>query len=157
MTKLDPDIQRKKEFLHTLRQVEPESFYSLLKKTHRDVFEKTDCLSCAQCCRTIPALVTRADIRRLATHTGLPPKTFIRRFVLTDLNGEMTLNGVPCHFLLPDNRCSVYEIRPEACRRYPHTDEREYASRPALNLANIQVCPAAASILEQLQKNIPAQ
>ncbi|MEZ5067203.1 MAG: YkgJ family cysteine cluster protein [Bacteroidia bacterium] len=31
------------------------------------------------------------------------------------------LKKSPCPFLLDDNHCSIYSIRPQACREYPHT------------------------------------
>jgi Fe-S-cluster containining protein len=144
-----------KAYLIALRKVKKELFYPVLTSVHEEVFTQTDCLSCAKCCKTIPALLTRSDIKRLAAHLNLPPKTFVRKYVLEDIQGELTLNGVPCTFLNSDNTCSVYDIRPEACRRYPHTDEVGYIDRTALNLANAAVCPAADEILTRLQKSFP--
>jgi len=141
-------------FLQSLR-VRPESeFYPVLKEVHAEVFEKTDCLSCAACCKSIPPILTEQDISRLARRMPMSRKQFVRKFVLTDISGEMTLNGVPCRFLGADNACQVYEDRPEACRRYPHTDEKGYQKRAELNLANTQVCPAAYNIVTQLMNRI---
>ena len=141
-------------FLKSLRSRPEAAFYPVLKEVHADVFAKTDCLSCAACCKSIPPILTEQDISRLARRMTMSRKQFVRQFVLMDVNGEMTLNGVPCRFLGADNACQVYEDRPEACRRYPHTDEKSYQKRAELNLANAQVCPAAYEIVTQLMKRI---
>lgn len=149
------NLQQKKMYLQGLRHVNQAEFIPVLKEVHEEVFGRTDCLACARCCTSIPPLVTRSDIKRLAAHLGIAPKIFQKRYVLEDINGELTLNGVPCTFLQSDNQCSVYDIRPEACRRYPHTDEDEYVRRTSLNLANAQLCPAADAILNRLQQIFP--
>ena len=148
------DVARE-AYLRQLRRATKETLYPVLKQVHDIVFAGTDCLTCARCCKEIPAMVTRSDIKRLAAYLGIPPKTFVRKYVLEDINGEMTLNGVPCVFLQHDNRCGVYDIRPNACRRYPHTDEPDYPDRSSLNLANARLCPAAGSILDRLQQQFP--
>ena len=91
----------------------------------------------------------------IASVLEISAKQFKKKYVLEDINGEMTLNGVPCRFLQADNHCSIYDHRPEACRRFPHTDEKEYVRRTSLNLANTMVCPAASQVLMQLKNVVP--
>lgn len=139
-------------FLRGIRSLDTVKFYKELKETHEAVFSKTDCLTCANCCKTAPPLITKSDIRKIASHLNISNKNFERDYVITDYNGEMSFSFVPCRFLQNDNTCSIYEVRPDACRRYPHTDEKEYALRPKLNVENTIVCPAAAKILDQLKQ-----
>jgi Fe-S-cluster containining protein len=141
-------------FLKSLRSRPEPEFYPVLQEVHNDVFAKTDCLACAACCKSIPPILTDQDVSRLARRLEMSRKQFVRHYVLMDFNGEMTLNGVPCRFLGSDNACQVYEDRPEACRRYPHTDEKGYQKRAELNLANTQVCPAAYNIVIQLMERL---
>jgi len=143
-----------REFLNALRSKPEADFFPVLKEVHQEVFDKTDCLACAACCKHIPPILTGQDVSRLARKVGVSRKQFVRQYVLTDVNGEMTMNGVPCRFLGPDNACQVYEDRPDACRRYPHTDEKAYQKRLELNLANTQVCPAAYTIVLRLMERI---
>jgi Fe-S-cluster containining protein len=140
-------------WFRTIRNAKTETLHPIIQKVHQEVFSKTDCLTCANCCKTSPPLLTNEDINRISKSMGLSAKQFSKNFVLQDFNGEKTFNIVPCRFLQSDNACSIYEIRPEACRRYPHTDEKEYPKRTQLNIANTLVCPAAYNILEQL-KNV---
>ena len=58
-------------------------------------------------------------------------------------------------FLLgTDNKCSIYDIRPKACREFPHTDRRKFQQINALTLKNVKICPAAFNIVEAMQKKI---
>jgi len=118
---------------------------------HTDVFEKADCLACANCCRTTPAIVERSDAKRIAKHLGISPKAFIRKYLLEDFNGEMFIQKVPCTFLNSDNTCEIYDVRPKACREYPHTDQINFNRRPKMNAKNTIVCPAAFEIVERLK------
>lgn len=121
------------------------------RSTHEDVFAQTDCLACANCCRTTPALVERSDIKRIAKYLGITPKGFIRKYLLEDFNGEMVIQRVPCTFLNDDNTCNIYEVRPKACRDYPHTNQNGFNRRAKLNAKNTIVCPAAFEIIERLK------
>jgi hypothetical protein len=122
------------------------------KITHEEVFSNTDCLSCANCCKTTPALIERSDIKRIAKFLGVSPKGFIRKYLIEDFNGEMVIQRVPCTFLNADNTCAIYEVRPNACREYPHTNQTGFNRRPKMNAKNTIVCPAAFEIVERLKR-----
>lgn len=123
---------------------------------HDSVFADADCLQCANCCRTTPALVTRPDAKRIAKHLDIPPKTFIRKYLLEDTNGELMIAKVPCTFLKEDHTCQIYDVRPQACREYPHTNQSGFSRRSKMNAKNTIVCPAAFEIVERL-KNIESK
>ena len=120
-------------------------------EVHGEVFSKTDCLKCGNCCKTTPAIVERSDIKRIAKFLGVPPKSFIRKYLLEDVGGGMVIQRVPCTFLNSDNTCQIYEVRPKACREYPHTDQKDFHRRAKMNAKNTIVCPAAFEIVERLR------
>jgi Fe-S-cluster containining protein len=126
-----------------------------LLNLHQEAFEKINCLSCAQCCKNAPPLLDDHDVQTLASYMGITKKEFKRQYTLTDVNNEVSMNKVPCMFLETDNSCKVYDIRPKACRRYPHTDEKAYFSRPEFNAAATVTCPAAFYVAEKLKQIIP--
>lgn len=141
-------------FLTLLKTLRKQEFLLVLKQTHTEVFGEVDCLACAHCCKTSPPLVTKNDVNRIAKHLGITPREFGRKYVIEDINGELSFNAVPCRFLADDNRCTIYDVRPEACRRYPHTDEEDFAARKSLNLSNALICPAAYRIILLLEKRL---
>lgn len=141
------------------------SFFSKLSKNgknntsaqielHKEAFSKLSCLSCANCCKTTPAIMEMDDIVRISKSLQISKNEFIKKYILEDINGELSLNKVPCHFLRDDNSCSIYEVRPQACRQFPHTDDSSYFKRPHLNARNVLVCPAAYYIAEEWQKRV---
>lgn len=145
---------RTSEFLGQLKDMDKKRVLQELYQAHNEVFKEVDCLACANCCKTSPPLVTKSDINRIAGFLGLTPREFARRYVMEDVNGEWSFNSVPCRFLADDNHCRIYEVRPEACRRYPHTDEEDFVRRRSLNLANTLICPAAYRIIIFLQNRL---
>lgn len=156
-TLLDAKESRKTNevFLRKMKSASFEDAIKELRSIHYEVFQSTDCLSCANCCKTTPALITHQDIKRISKYLQMPSSEFKKLYVITDLDGEMMMQRLPCTFLDQDNKCTIYDVRPESCRRYPHTDEKEYFQRISLNLNNTTICPAAARILEKLKKAIP--
>lgn len=50
-----------------------------------------------------------------------------------------------------DNGFLVHEVRPAACREYPHTDKEGFTSRTMLHANNAKDCPAVFWIVEQLR------
>ena len=89
---------------------------------HQETFACIDCLECANCCTTTGPLFTDKDIARIAKHLGIKPSVFTQKYLRIDEDKDYVLQSVPCTFLNDDNRCDIYEVRPKACREYPHTD-----------------------------------
>lgn len=77
---------------------------------------------------------------------------FKTKYIVFDEDGDMVMNETPCPFLGQKNECKIYEIRPKACRKYPHTDHDEFSKHYDLHLANVNYCPAVFHILERMQK-----
>lgn len=117
---------------------------------HATVFQKIDCLSCANCCKTTSPIFRDVDIRRLAKRLRLSESKFIVAYLKTDEEGDYVLKQSPCAFLGDDNYCSVYEDRPLACREYPHTDRKNMYQILDLTRKNMEVCPAVSVIMQQL-------
>ncbi|MFY7989864.1 MAG: YkgJ family cysteine cluster protein [Fluviicola sp.] len=117
---------------------------------HTAVFQKIDCLSCANCCKTTSPIFRDVDVRRLAKRLRLSESKFIDTYLKMDEEGDYVLKQSPCAFLGDDNYCSVYEDRPLACREYPHTDRKNMYQILDLTRKNMEVCPAVSLIMQQL-------
>lgn len=144
-----------KKFFTKLRQKPPKNLDGIMQQLHEETFEETDCLSCANCCKTTGPLFTIADTERIAKHLKLKPGVFIENYLRRDEEEDLVLKNVPCTFLGPDNYCSIYEVRPKACREYPHTDRKKFHQISNLTLKNTSICPAAYKIVEKMMKSIP--
>jgi Fe-S-cluster containining protein len=139
-------------FLSKIRQKPPRNLDAIMENLHNEVFEKTDCLNCGNCCRTTGPLLTSKDVEALADHFKVKPGAFIEKYLRTDEDGDQVFKSMPCPFLGEDNYCSVYEHRPKACREYPHTNRRKFYQINDLTLKNVAICPAAFEIVEKLKK-----
>jgi Fe-S-cluster containining protein len=143
-----------KRFFDRLRKTKPKNLDEVTHSLHEEAFEHIDCLQCANCCKTTSPLFKQKDIERLATHFRIKPSQFIEQYLHIDEDNDYVLNVAPCPFLGVDNYCSVYDARPNACREYPHTDQRKIHTVLKETYNNIAICPAVFEIVEGLKKVI---
>lgn len=143
-----------KRFFTKLKKRPPKDLDYVMQELHKAEFERTDCLQCANCCKTTGPLFTDADIVRIAKHLRLKPQQFIQRYLQIDEENDYVLQQLPCAFLDSANACSIYEVRPKACREFPHTDRKKFHQISDLTLKNVGICPAAFSIVEAMKKRI---
>jgi hypothetical protein len=143
-----------KKFFSKLKQKPPKNLDYVMQELHTNEFKKTDCLQCGNCCKTTGPLFTNADIERLSKYFKQKPQQFIAQYLRLDEENDYVLQQVPCAFLGADNYCSIYEVRPKACREFPHTDRKKFQQISHLTLKNIAVCPAAYNIVEAMKKHI---
>ena len=141
-----------KIFFFGLKKRTPKNLDYLMHDLHEAEFKRTDCLECANCCKTTGPLFTNSDITRIAKHLRLKPQQFIENYLKVDEDNDYVLKGVPCTFLDEQNYCTIYDVRPKACREFPHTDRKKFHQISDLTLKNIAICPAAFNIVEALKK-----
>lgn len=150
----DKHIENKKYF-DKLKKKPPKNLDYLMQELHEAEFRRTDCLECANCCKTTGPLFTDADIERISKHLKLKPQQFIAQYLRIDEDNDHVLQEVPCTFLAPDNYCLIYEVRPKACREFPHTDRKKFQQISNITLKNIPICPATYRIVEEMKKRLP--
>ena len=150
----DKHIENKKYF-DKLKKKQPKNLDYVMQELHNVEFKKTDCLQCANCCKTTGPLFTSADIERISKHLRQKPQQFIDQYLRIDEDKDYVLQNVPCTFLDSDNTCFIYEVRPKACREFPHTNRKKFQQISDLTLKNLSICPAAFNIVEEMKKKIP--
>ena len=143
-----------KSFFSKLKKKPPKNLDVLMQELHEEEFRRTDCLDCANCCKTTGPLFTDRDIERLSKKFRLKPSEFIETYLRIDEDNDYVLQSVPCPFLGHDNYCSVYDDRPKACREYPHTDRKKIYQIGNITIKNTTICPAAFNIVEEMKKRI---
>jgi uncharacterized protein len=136
----------KKEFTK-FKSKKPKDLDQEFHKRHESVFKKIDCLDCANCCKTTSPIFRDIDIKRISKELRLKESQFISQFLKMDEESDYVLQSSPCSFLGSDNKCSIYEVRPLACREYPHTDRKNMHQILGLTEKNTEICPAVASIV----------
>ena len=149
----DKQVENKR-FFAKLRKKPPKNLDYVMQELHEAEFERTNCLECANCCKTTGPLFTNADVERISKHFRLKPQQFIAQYLRIDEDNDYVLQQVPCTFLDADNYCSIYDVRPKACREFPHTDRKKFHQITNLTLKNVAICPAAFNIVEEMKKNL---
>lgn len=144
-----------RQYFSRLKKHPPKGLDRAMQALHNEEFKRTDCLDCANCCKTTGPLFTTADIERISKHLRLKPGTFVTTYLRMDEDKDQVLQQLPCTFLGPDNRCGIYEVRPKACREFPHTDRKKFHQIGHLTLKNVAICPAAFAIVEKMKRQLP--
>ena len=122
----------------------------IVQQLHDEVSEKIDCLTCANCCRTLGPAIYDKDIERMAKALRIKPSEVVSSYLRIDEDGDYVFKSMPCPFLMNDNYCSIYESRPKACREYPHTDRKNFEQIYKLTVKNTSTCPIAYEVLCKL-------
>lgn len=141
-------------FFAKLKRKPPKQLDYKMQELHQRVFKEIDCLSCANCCKTTGPLFTYQDIVRISKHLKQKPQQFIAQYLRIDEDNDYVLQQVPCAFLGPDHYCSIYDVRPKACAKFPHTDRKKFHQITALTAKNVAICPAAYKVVEAMKKEI---
>lgn len=124
----------------------------LVDKTDKEVWKEIDCLSCANCCKTMSPTYTFQDIKRIAAHLEMRPKDFKEKWLYLDKKDNDWMNtSRPCQFLdLKTNMCSIYEVRPADCAGFPHLVKKPVTDYMHVHKQNIEYCPASMLFVEKM-------
>ena len=145
------NLEATKKTFRKWKQVKPKDLDAKFHKEHEQEFKKMDCLSCANCCKTTSPIFRDADIRRISKHLRMKEAQFISTYLKMDDESDYVLQKSPCSFLGSDNKCDIYEVRPLACREYPHTDRKNMFQILELTVENTLICPAVARIAQKIK------
>ena len=146
-----------KKYFARLKKRTPKNLDVTMQDLHNAEFKKTDCLSCGNCCKTTSPIFTEKDIHRISKHLRMKVHQFIAQYLDRDADDFYVLKTAPCSFLdLNDNSCLIYDVRPKACKEYPHTNRRKFNQITDLTLKNTGICPAVYNIVEALKIKIPS-
>lgn len=141
----------KKYFANNKRKLE--GMDSIVHALHDKISKQTDCLSCANCCKTLGPRINDKDIERMSKVLRSKADDIIKKYLRIDEDGDMVFKTMPCPFLGGDNYCSIYEARPKACREYPHTDRKRFFQIYNLSIKNASTCPIVYEVLEGITKS----
>ena len=125
---------------------------TIVQQLHDEVSEKIDCLTCANCCRSLGPAIYDKDIERIAKALRIKPSEVVSSYLRIDEDGDYVFKSMPCPFLMNDNYCSIYESRPKACREYPHTDRKRFYQIYNLSIKNAYTCPIVFEVMEEIRK-----
>lgn len=142
-----------RRFLTKIEHNPPGGLDKLTAATELEVWKEIDCLSCANCCKTMSPTYTKTDVKRIAAHFSQTPDEFIKKWLYKDRSKDLLNRSEPCQFLnLKNNKCSIYDIRPADCAGFPHLPKRKMIDYIHVHKQNIEYCPATYKMVERMQE-----
>ena len=140
-------------FLSRIEKNPPKDLKLMAVEADRRAWAETDCLSCANCCKTMSPTYTPEDIKRIAKHLDMTPRAFKEKWLYKDKIGDWMNVKQPCQFLnLTDNKCSIYEVRPADCSGFPHHDKKKTTDYIHVYKQNVELCPATYKWVEKMME-----
>ena len=151
--------KRKKVLRYFLTKVEnnpPANLDNIAEEIDKEVWTETNCLSCANCCRTMSPTYSFQDMKRIAAHFNMKIKDFKTKWLYLDKKENDWMNvSKPCQFLdKKTNRCTIYEIRPADCAGFPHLAKKKMPDYIHVHKQNIEYCPATLRMVEKLKEKL---
>ncbi|MEN9548207.1 MAG: hypothetical protein RIR12_798 [Bacteroidota bacterium] len=142
--------ERQKEYKKFLHRANKNAVLKQLPYLNDEAFNKIDCLQCANCCKTYSPRFTPPDIKRISKYLGMKEGDFKDKYLRIDDDGDNVLKELPCAFLGADNYCSIYDVRPTDCARFPYMDDDFMLKRQPMALKNTSFCPITYFVIEKL-------
>lgn len=136
-------------FRSFLKSLDTDDLDSLINKMDEELFARTDCPNCSNCCKAIVPTLNDDDIARISRFLGLSEEDFKTKY-LDEADEEWLINIRPCPFLA-EKGCTIYDYRPEVCRNYPFTGQKEISFKLLTLVSNSGVCPVVYEIFERLK------
>jgi uncharacterized protein len=123
-----------------------------MEKLKAKVLKNFECLECGNCCRleTGYTYCRPEEAEQIAAFLKMDIYTFISKHTIKE-NGWLILSSpkfaTSC-FLDKNNRCQIYDVRPENCRTYP--DWVSVWKSDDLFRAETKTCPGLKKTLEKI-------
>jgi Fe-S-cluster containining protein len=149
--KVSLNKRRMKSFLTRLGNNPPKGLDQMAAVIDEEVWKETDCLSCANCCKTMSPTYTPKDLVRISAHVGLTVDEFKKKYLYKDTTGDWMNVQQPCQFLdLKTNMCGIYAVRPEDCSGFPHLKRKKMKDYVHVHHQNLTYCPATYNMVERM-------
>jgi len=150
--------RRIKRFLSRLEKDPPRGLNKLTLEADKAAWKQTDCLDCANCCKTMSPTYTNKDVKRISAHLGMSASAFREKWLYKDRTGDWMNVKQPCQFLdLKTNMCNIYEVRPRDCAGFPHHTKKKMVDYMHMYKQNIEYCPATYRLVEQIMKHVKGE
>lgn len=145
-------------FLTRVEKHPPRKLDATMAVINQEVWQETDCLTCANCCKKMTPTFTEKDVTRIAKHLGMTKAAFREKWLYLDRNGDWMNRVQPCQFLdAKSNMCSIYEVRPSDCAGFPHLTRKPMTDYMQWHRQNVQYCPATYRMVEKLRERLSTQ
>ena len=147
--------KRLRGFLYRMEKKAPGNLRLITLEASELAWAKTDCMDCANCCKTMSPTYSQRDITRISKYLGLTRKAFMDKWLCKDVTGDWINKKQPCQFLdQKTNLCGIYEVRPRDCAGFPYHSTKKIRDYGFMYRQNVEYCPATNRLVEIMQAGI---
>lgn len=141
-----------RSFLNRIEKNPPAKLDIISERVDKEVWKEVDCLSCANCCKTMTPTYTVKDIKKISAHLDMPVTEFKNKWLRKEKGtGDWINKSLPCQFLdNKTNMCGIYEVRPADCAGFPHLPKKKMVEYIHVHKQNIDSCPATFKMVEKM-------
>lgn len=125
----------------------------IVHELYQKYLSQYDCKECGNCCTKLTPTLTQKEIKKIAKVLNISLDTFKENYIERKMPEGFILKGWKCPFL-SNNKCSIYEYRPEVCRSYPHLHKDNINHRLLNLIDNTFICPIVYNIFEDLKEKL---
>src|ERR1041385_9046672 len=79
--KAKAEQKENKKFFTKLKKKKPSGLTKAFRQFNDEAFAHTNCMDCANCCRTAYAVFEKRDVKRISKHFGMTRKDFIKKYL----------------------------------------------------------------------------
>lgn len=145
-----------RRFLARLEKNPPKKLDQLTATTEREVWKEINCVTCANCCKTMTPTYTLKDMKRISAHFGMTVREFKEKWLHQERSsGDWMNRETPCQFLdLQTNMCTIYDVRPLDCAGFPHLPRKKMVEYMHVHKQNVEFCPATYRMVEKMMEKL---
>ncbi|QCX39064.1 YkgJ family cysteine cluster protein [Aureibaculum algae] len=126
----------------------------IVHRLNKCVESQIDCTDCGNCCKNLRPCVNSMEIDTLKSIDKVSREYFVENFIeQNELEDIKFLKGTPCKYLI-DKKCSIYDVRPNDCKSYPHINKKKFNSRTWGIIENYAICPIVFNVIERLKTEL---
>ena len=145
-----------RKFLKFHDELSDKEFDELVSKIADKYESEIECINCGRCCKKLKPTLSRQDQQRLANRLEMTVSQLRKQYLEYDESDDepaWQIKNVPCPFQ-KDNKCTVYEDRPDDCRGYPYLHKPGFNGRTMGMIERTFTCPIVFNVMEELKEEV---
>lgn len=145
-----------RSFLKSCDEMSDEQIDAIVFKLADRIGGEIECINCGRCCKKLKPILSDKDQRRLANRLTITVEQLREQYLeYEDCDDEpgWQIRNAPCPFQ-KNNKCMVYEDRPDNCRQYPYLHMPDFVCRTWGMIERTFTCPIVFCVMEELKKEL---
>ncbi len=145
------DLSKNKLFCRGLshNRQDPQQLESEAKALVKKHWVGYNCQACSNCCKKIQPFFSKDEVSALAEHFSTDVASIVKSHFKVSADGEGFVPRTGACPYLVKGACSIYPLRPQGCRDFPHVEELvQYAP---MHVESTLVCPPIYKIFNDLR------